>query len=54
MPPDDLNYKIITIDDLNGLCTDDGKSLKSIKDFCVEFNAVWTPYTEDKWKELNR
>ena len=54
MPPDDLNYKIITIDDLHGLCTDDGKSLNSIKDFCVEFNAVWTPYTDEKWEELNR
>lgn len=54
MPPNDLNYKIITIDDLNGLCTDDGKSLNSIKDFCVEFNAVWTSYTPEKWKELNK
>lgn len=54
MPPYDLDYKIITIDDMHGLRTDDGKSLNSIKDFCVDFNAVWTTYTDEKWEELNK
>lgn len=52
MPPDDLNYKIITFDD-NGYCTDDGKCLNSIKEYCFEFGTIWTEFTREKWEFLN-
>lgn len=53
MPPNDLNFAIITFDD-NGYFADDGKCLNSIKEYCVEFDTIWTEFTPEKWEFLNR
>ena len=53
MPPDDLNFAIITYDS-NGYCTDDGKSMHSIKEFCLSDNTIWTEFTPEKWEEINK
>lgn len=53
MPPDDPDFAIITFDD-NGYCTDDGKCLNSIKDYCIEFDTIWTPYTPEAWADLHK
>jgi len=53
MPPDDYDYKIITIDSC-GVCTDDGESLNSITDWCIEDCTIWTQFTQEKWNELNK
>lgn len=50
MPPDDGN--LVIVKDLDGLVCKEGYIVNAWKDRFDE-TAKWTPYTPEKWKELN-